>query len=114
MSAQESINEVRLLGRVSLDPEERTLPSGDRLWTFRLVVTRPAGDPTARRASVDALECAVWGGRPRRSVASWRAGDIVEVQGALRRRFFRHAGGTASRFEVEVSSARLVRRQGNG
>ncbi|GAB2763536.1 hypothetical protein GCM10027020_14700 [Nocardioides salsibiostraticola] len=114
MTALEAINEVRLLGRVSLDPEERILPSGDRLWTFRLVVARSEDETRTSRTSVDALECAVWGGRPRRSVASWRGGDIVEVEGALRRRFFRHAGGTSSRVEIEVSGARLVRRRGTG
>src|SRR6476619_2466891 len=35
-----AVNEVRLVGRVSQAPEERVLPSGDALWTFRLVVPR--------------------------------------------------------------------------
>jgi single-strand DNA-binding protein len=39
----ESINEVRLAGRISAGPEERVLPSGDVLWTFRLVVRRAQG-----------------------------------------------------------------------
>lgn len=95
----EAVNEVRLAGRISAGPEERVLPSGDILWTFRLVVPRPAGR-SASRQSVDALECAVWGGRVRRSVSSWRQGDVVEVSGAIRRRFFRTAAGAASRVEV--------------
>ena len=106
---EEPVNEVRLAGRISAGPEERVLPSGDVLWTFRLVVARPPSRAASRR-SVDALECAVWGGRVRRSVASWRPGDVVEVTGAVRRRFFRVAGGAASRFEIEVESGRLIRR----
>ena len=88
----EAVNEVRLVGRLSARPEERVLPSGDAVWTFRVVVER-AGPPGKEqpRQRVDALECAVWGGRLRRSVASWAAGDVVEVTGALRRRFFRPA-----------------------
>ena len=109
----EPINEVRLAGRISAGPDERVLPSGDVLWTFRLVVPRPAGR-TAVRRGVDALDCAVWGGRVRRSVASWRQGDVVEVSGAIRRRFFRVTGGAASRFEVEVEAGRLISRAGNG
>ena len=34
----------------------------------------------------------------------WQPGDVVEVEGAIRRRFFRAGGGAASRVEVEVSS----------
>ena len=103
-----AVNEVRLVGRLSQDPEERVLPSGDSVWTFRLVVARPAGGKS--RQSVDTLECAVWGGRVRKSAASWAAGDVVEVAGALRRRFFSTGAGRASRVEVEVASGRMVRR----
>jgi single-strand DNA-binding protein len=105
-----AVNEVRLVGRLSQDPEERVLPSGDSVWTFRLVVARPAGGKS--RQSVDTLECAVWGGRVRKSAASWAAGDVVEVTGALRRRFFSTGAGRASRVEVEVASGRMMRRAG--
>ena len=120
-------NWIRLRGRVSVDPSERVLPSGDRLWLLRLVVPRPPasaavssqrlGDGATaravRRQSVDVVDCAVWSGRIRSQVARWQAGDQVEVEGALRRRFFRGAGGTASRFEVEVSRGRRLRRAGS-
>lgn len=100
------VNEVVLVGRVSQAPEERIMPSGDPLWVFRLVVSRPPGG----RAGHDTLDCAVWGGRARRTVRSWRDGDVVRVAGAMRRRFFRTAGGAASRVEVEVLEASLIRR----
>ena len=106
-------NEVRLVGRVSGQPEERVLPSGTALWTFRLVVPRLAPREGTRQ-SVDVLDCAVWGGRVRRAVASWGDGDHVEVSGAVRRRFFRAGGGTASRVEIEVSAGRRVRRAASG
>ena len=108
-TATEAVNEVRLVGRVSQPPEQRVLPSGDTLWSFRVVVPRPE-DPGGGRRQVDAVDCCVWSGRVRRSVASWRVDDIVEVSGAVRRRFFRTAQGAASRFEVEVSAGRLIRR----
>jgi single-strand DNA-binding protein len=102
-------NEVRLVGRLSQDPELRTLPSGDPLWTFRVVVPRP--DPKPPRAVVDALDCSVWSGRTRRTVATWKAGDLVEVTGAVRRRFFRAGGGAVSRVEIEVTAGRVIRRR---
>ena len=108
-AAVDAVNEIRLVGRVSQQPEERVLPSGDSLWTFRLVVPRPPGASRSRQ-QVDALECAVWSGRARRSVAGWRTDDLVEVTGSIRRRFFRTAGGAASRVEVEVAGGRIIRR----
>jgi single-strand DNA-binding protein len=54
-SATEAVNEVRLVGRVSQQPQERVLPSGDSLWSFRVVVPRPEGRSPAR-AQVDAVD----------------------------------------------------------
>lgn len=110
--ASEGVNEVRLVGRVSQPPVERELPSGDAVWTFRVVVARE--DPGRSRQTVDALECAVWAGRVRRSVATWAPGDVVEVTGSVRRRFFRAGGGAASRVEIEVTGGRLIRRAASG
>src|SRR3954470_1943930 len=77
-------NDVVLRGRLSAPAEVRTLPSGDLLLTFRLVVRRP--EPRARGQSVDVLTCITYdrslqrrgagGGRRRGSrvtSARWRA-----------------------------------------
>ena len=106
------LNEVRLVGRVAAPAQERAMPSGDVLCTFRVSVQRDAGEVAraSSRQRVDSLECATWSGRVRRSALGWEPGDEVEVKGALRRRFFRTAGGTGSRVEVEVTSARRLRR----
>ncbi|KRF15552.1 single-stranded DNA-binding protein [Nocardioides sp. Soil797] len=101
-------NTVVLEGRLSKAPEEKVLPSGDALWTVRVVVPRPDGD----RPGVDWVDCSVWSGRLRRSVASWHEGDVVEVRGVLRRRFFRVAGAAVSRLEVEATGGKLIRRSG--
>ena len=112
-AAELAVNEVRLVGRISQEPVERVLPSGDSVWTFRLVVAR-AGDGGKSRQTVDSLECAAWNGRVRRSVSCWSVDDVVEATGAMRRRFFRTAGGPASRVEVEVAGGRLIRRAATG
>lgn len=104
----EQVNEVRLVGRVSQAPVERVMPSGDRMWTFRVVVRRPTLQRQSRQ-SVDALDCVVWSSRMRRAVARWHEGDVVEVEGSLRRRFLR-GGAAVSRYEVEVLTGRRVRR----
>jgi single-strand DNA-binding protein len=111
----EAINEVRLVGRLAADPQLRELPSGDTVWNLRVVVERavPPGKEKPRQR-VDSLECAVWSGRLKKQVAKWEAGAIVEVSGALRRRFFRTGGATASRVEVELTGGRIIRRARSG
>jgi single-strand DNA-binding protein len=106
-------NEVRLRGRLSADPAELTMPSGDTLWTFRLVVER-AGSGARRGQHVDTLDCAVWGGRAKRSVPTWSAGDLVEVTGAIRRRFYAVGAAKVSRYQVEVEAGRVIRRAASG
>jgi single-strand DNA-binding protein len=108
-SRPEELNEVVLVGRMSAPAQNQVLPSGSELWKFRVIVGRPPSP--ASRATVDTLDCVVWQRRAARSVARWQGDDVVEVKGSLRRRFFAPAGGgRASRCEVEVTSARLIRR----
>ena len=107
-------NEVALVGRVSAPAEERTLPSGDVLSSWRLVVDRPPSRRVlpegARPVTVDTIDCVAWTGGVRRAAGSLAAGDLVRVEGALRRRFWRAGAAAASRYEVEVTTAkRLVR-----
>lgn len=104
-------NVVSLVGRVSSGPVERELPSGDKVVTFRMVMIREPTAMTARSKQVsDWVDCAAWSGRVRRGVVTWQVDDRVEVEGALRRRFFRDADGATSRVEVEVLSARRLGR----
>jgi single-strand DNA-binding protein len=103
-------NEVTLAGRLAAAAEERVMPSGDVLVSFRIVVARPAaGRPTRERApTVDTIDCVAWRSGPRRTVCGWAAGDVVEVTGALRRRFWRSGAGAVSRTEVEVLRGRRL------
>lgn len=94
----EHVNEVRLTGRVS-----------GALVSLRVVIDRP---PRARRAvdrrEVDTIDLACWSARSRASALRADEGDLVEVHGSLRRRFYRAGGAVASRYEVEVRSLRRI------
>lgn len=105
-------NEVVLVGRVSGAAEDRELPSGDVLTTFRVVVDRPplrrSPPEGVRPPTVDTLDCVAWTAATRRRAQSLGPGDLVSVEGALRRRFWRTPGGPASRYEVEVLALRRL------
>jgi single-strand DNA-binding protein len=104
------VNEVRLRGRLAVEPEARALPSGDVVVACRLVVdrrpVRTSGPGSTVR--VDTLDCAAFSADARRKLLRWGPGDIIEIEGSLRRRFFRAGGGAASRYEVEVRAVTRV------
>ena len=70
-------------GRLADAPEARELPSGDQVVTFRLIVDRRGS--RASQVTVDTIDCTVWSGALRRRVVAWSAGDVLTVEGALRR-----------------------------
>ena len=102
-------NDVVLRGRLSAPAEERVLPSGDPVVLFRVKVRRPERQG---RQVVDTLACVTYDRALQRRVAAWQPGDVVEVEGALQRRFWRTPTGTASVYEVNCRRGRKVPRSG--
>lgn len=112
----EHVNEVHLVGRLAAAPAQRELPSGDVVVIFRVVVARPPVRASARRSAagtrtptVDTLDCAAWRADVRRSLLAAAAGDVLDLHGSLRRRFWRAGPSAVSRSEVEVIRVRRFR-----
>ena len=82
-----------LVGTLSRDPVEHTLPSGSALVRYEVTVRDRSPADTV---PVTWLE-------PRRA-PSFAAGDRVVVVGRVRRRFFRAGGATRSATEVLATS----------
>jgi single-strand DNA-binding protein len=104
-------NDVFLRGRLSAAAEFRTLPSGDPLVSFRLVVRRP--EPRGRGSGHDTLNCVTFDRALQRRAALWQPGDVIEIEGALQRRFWRIPGGRQSVTEVNCRKGRKVPRAGS-
>lgn len=94
------LNLVVITGRLSSDPTERTLPSGDLLTSYE--VTVPRDD-----AASDTVPVVLVGASGPRGLS---AGDHVFAMGRVRRRFFRAGGATVSRTEVVAERVLPVRR----
>lgn len=105
-------NEVALVGRMAAAPQERTLPSGDVLLSWRLVVDRPpprrSPPEGVRLPTIDTLDCVARLGSVRRVAGRFLLGDTVRVEGALRRGFWRAGSAGASRCEVEVAAVKRL------
>lgn len=98
------INVVVIVGRLARPPEERELPSGDRLVAYEVTIERP----NERGETVPVI----WNAAPA-SAAHHDTGDQLLVVGRVRRRFFRTGAGTQSRTEVvaeAVVNARHTKR----
>ena len=95
-------NEVALVGRITSPAAERELPSGDAISSWRISIDRDSGE------GHDVVTCTAWTARLRKSAAAWQKGDVVEVVGALRSRFWRSGAGLGSATEVEVHTAKRL------
>ncbi|MGS2644889.1 single-stranded DNA-binding protein [Streptosporangium sp. G12] len=101
-------NEVILVGRLPEAAHIRSLQSGSRLCTWRLIVRRQHRGSGAR---VDTIPCASFELEVIEAVAGWLPDDIVEVTGSLRRRWWGSEGAKSSGYEVEVRSVRRLERK---
>lgn len=99
-------NSVLLVGRVSSTPQEIALPSGEALVRFRIVV--PRAKP-ATKTTVDTIDCVSFKAASQRKARTLGVGDIVEITGEMRRRFWKAGPGVASRVEVEISGLKSVK-----
>ncbi|WP_433337933.1 single-stranded DNA-binding protein [Spirillospora sp. CA-294931] len=97
-------NAVTLCGRLAEDPSTRALPTGGEVVSWRLIVDRP--NHRGRRV-VDTITCAAFDPQVRAQTTTWRKGDLIEAQGALRRRFWNSDELRIGRYEVEVHKATL-------
>ena len=97
----EPVNDVAVVGRISSVGEVVTLPSGSQVISVRVVVPRSDGRS-------DVFDCSAWTSALRRKVASWRIGDVVSIEGHMRRRFWRAGTIPSSRWDVEIAVASRI------
>ena len=94
-------NIVYLTGRVSGEPVEKSLPSGDKVVEFRVVIERDD------REGVDTLDIASWKTNLRKRAIKFQDQDWVSIEGVIRRRFWKAGNSIASRWQVEARQLEL-------
>jgi single-strand DNA-binding protein len=103
---------VEVIGRLGARHQTRELPSGDVITTFTVIVDRVAGKAAGGERSgsrVDSIACVTGKARVRDAVEKWEPGTVVEIDGSLRRRFWRSPGGLGSAMDADVRAMRRVR-----
>ena len=87
------LNIVILRGRLTADPDTRTVADDKTVTTFRLACDRPG--PAPRVTDYFNVEC--WNGVARACATYLTRGRLVTVQGALRHDEWTDRGGTRAR-----------------
>lgn len=99
-------NEVLLVGRLSAAAEDKTLPGGDVLTKWRLIVRRRRH----RRGSTvyDSLPCVTFDPAVAAVIHGLKPREPLQVSGSLRLRVYGPTTAKVFNYEVEVEAASSV------
>jgi single-strand DNA-binding protein len=103
-----SLNDVKLVGRLTKDPELRFTTQGTPVCRFRLAVGRRYKDRTSNdwKEDVAFIPCTVWRDAAERCGQRLKKGSPVFVEGRLRSRDWQTKEGQ-KRSDLEVEIARI-------
>jgi single-strand DNA-binding protein len=99
-------NEVYLVGEITAVPDERTLADGRGVVTFRIEVRAQTETGHVR----DSFDVTVANARTRKAALAWDVGDLVEVEGVVRRKFYRVGAASKPFTVIEAARAKRLRR----
>ncbi|MGW5155971.1 single-stranded DNA-binding protein [Nonomuraea wenchangensis] len=100
-------NEVLLVGRLSAAPEDHTLPSGDTVTKWRIIVRRRRRQRPGATLT-DSVPCVTFSPETADVVRGLKPRDYLQVTGSFRCRVFGPTGAKTWKYEVEVTSAKPV------
>ncbi|MGH3374520.1 MAG: single-stranded DNA-binding protein [Actinoallomurus sp.] len=101
----EHVNEIVLVGRLSGEPEWRALSDDREVAVWRLIVEHQ--DARSPQDGIDTIRCVSYDPTIQATVRTWAHGDVIEVRGALRHRFWRSPTGPRGLYEVEAANVVL-------
>ena len=86
------LNSVCLMGRLAVDPELKTTPSGASVCNFRLAVERTY-QPKGQEKQTDFIGVVAWRGTAEFVGRYFRKGQLVAVQGSIQTRQYTDKDG---------------------
>lgn len=101
------MNKVFILGRVTADPQLRTVPSGQSVTTFGVATNRVwTGKDEKRQEETEFHNVVVWGRQAEVASQFLRKGALVLIEGRLRTRSWQDKQGQSHRV-TEVICERM-------
>src|SRR5262245_17543744 len=103
-----SLNDVKLVGRLTRDPELRYTPQGTPVCHFRVAVSRSYKDRNSSewKEEVAFVPCSVWRETAERCGQRLKKGSPVFIEGRLKSRDWQTKEGQ-KRFELEVDILKI-------
>ena len=99
-----ALNRVQLIGYLGKDPESRTTPTGKKLASFSLAVTRRWKAGNESKEATDWFNVEAWGRIGEISQQYLKKGSLVYVEGRLQTDRYEDKGGETKYFTKVVAS----------
>lgn len=112
-----SLNDVKLVGRLTRDPELRYTPQGTPVCHFRIAVSRSYKDRTSNewKEEVAFVPCSVWRETAERCGQRLKKGSPVFVEGRLKSRDWQtKEGQKRSDLELDILRIQFLESMGDG
>ena len=89
-----NLNKVLLIGRLTQDPDSRTIPSGQNVTTIKMATNRVWKDPSGQRKDATEYHTVIASGRLADVAAQYlKKGGLVMIEGRLQTRNWTDASG---------------------
>ncbi len=98
-----ALNKVQLIGYLGRDPETRTIPSGQKVTTFSLGVTRRWKSGGDNKEATDWFDVEAWAKLGELAQKYLKKGSLAYVEGRLRTDKFEDKGGETKYFTKVVA-----------
>lgn len=112
-----NLNKVTLAGRLTRDPETRTLPKGTTVCQFGLAINRQwKGDDGQKKEEVTFLDCEAWSKTADIIAKYFTKGREIYIEGRIRVDQFddKTTGQKRSKMKVVVESFQFLGSKGDG
>ncbi len=112
-----SLNDVKIVGRLTRDPELRYTPQGTAVCHFRVAVSRSYKAPNSNewKEEVAFVPCTVWRETAERCGQRLKKGSPVFVEGRLKSREWQtKEGQKRTDLEVDIQRIQFLEMMGDG
>lgn len=101
------INKIILVGRMTKDPELKTISTGSQVVNFSIAVNRTYMDASGERKA-DFIECVVWSKQAENLAKYVKKGALIGIEGRLQQKVYETEQGTRYTYEVHCDNIQFL------
>ena len=109
------MNKVILVGRITKDPELRSIQSGSSVVNFTIAVNRPVAQNADQNANnADFINCVIWNKQAENLAKYVKQGSLIGVEGRIQTRSYDSNGTTRYITEVLCDNVQFLETKKDG